>query len=226
MNTLLQRYPILPWVAPFAIFMGLLSASPYVPLAQPWESLVRVAVLVVVLIVFSGSIIRTFRVTRLAGSIVLGLAVCALWVAPDQLVPGWRSHWLFQNSITGSIKNSIAPADLANPLVVSLRIVRATLLVPILEELFWRGWLPRWIVNPDWQRAEPGKYTTMAFVASSLLFAAEHGPYWEVGLACGLIYNWWYWKTKSLGDIVLVHAVTNGALSAFVFVTGKYEYWM
>ena len=226
MRSFLQRYPVLAWVAPFAVFMGLLAAAPLMPVGQPWESIVRVAVLVAVLVVASGAIIRTMRVQHAVGSVLLGLAVCAMWVAPDLLIPGWRSHWIFQNGVTGTITNSIAPADLANPLVVTLRIVRATLLVPILEELFWRGWLPRWIVNPDWQRVPLGRYTAMAFVISAVLFAAEHGPYWEVGLLCGLIYNWWFWRTKSLGDIVLVHAVTNGALSAFVFATGKYEYWM
>lgn len=226
MNQLIARFPSLPWIGPFAVFMLLLVAAPYIPLAQPWESIVRVSVLIVALVAFSGSLIRTFRVQHWVGSVALGIAVCALWVAPDLLVPGWRNHWLFQNSITGTITNSIAPADLADPLVVTLRIIRATLLVPILEELFWRGWLSRWVVNPNWQTVPLGKYTTMAFVATAVLFAMEHGPYWEVGLACGLIYNWWFWKTKSLGDIVLVHAVTNGALSAFVFVTGKYEYWM
>jgi hypothetical protein len=34
------------------------------------------------------------------------------------------------------------------------------------------------------------------------------------------------WRTRSLGDLVLVHGVTNAALSGFVLVTGKYEYWM
>lgn len=226
MPSLVQRYPILPWVAPFAVFMALLALAPNLPFGQPWESIARVAILVLALAFFSGSLIRTFRIKHAIGSVVLGLAVCAMWVAPDLLVPGWRSHWMFQNSITGTITNSISAADLADPLVVVLRIVRAALLVPILEELFWRGWLPRWIVNPDWQKVELGRYTTMAFLASSVLFAVEHGPYWEVGLLCGFIYNWWFWRTKSLGDIVLVHAVTNGALSAFVFATGKYEYWM
>lgn len=226
MRALLERYPVLAWVAPFAVFMGLLASAQWLALPQPWESIVRVTVLVAVLVAASGAIIRTMRVEHVVGSIVLGLAVCAMWVAPDLLVPGWRNHWLFQNSVTGTITNSIAPADLANPLVVSLRILRATLLVPLLEELFWRGWLPRWIVNPDWQRVPLGRYTTAAFLISSVLFAVEHGPYWEVGLLCGLVYNWWFWRTKSLGDIVLVHAVTNGALSAFVYVTGKYEYWM
>ena len=226
MKDLLNRYPVLPWIAPFAIFMLLLATAPHLPFGQPWESVFRVSVLGAVIVLTSGSLLRTFRVQHWLGSVLLGIAVCALWVAPDQLIPGWRSHWLFQNSITGKISYSIAPADLANPLVVTLRIVRATLLVPILEELFWRGWLPRWVVNPDWKTVPLGRYTTMAFVATAVLFAMEHGPYWEVGLLCGLIYNWWFWRTKSLGDIILVHAVTNGALSAFVFVTGKYEYWM
>ena len=226
MKDLLNRYPVLPWIAPFAVFMLLLATAPYLPFGQPWESVFRVSVLGAVIILTSGSLLRTLRVQHWMGSVLLGIAVCALWVAPDQLIPGWRSHWLFQNSITGKISNSIAPADLANPLVVTLRIIRATLLVPILEELFWRGWLPRWVVNPDWKTVPLGRYTTTAFVATAVLFAMEHSPYWEVGLLCGLIYNWWFWRTKSLGDIILVHAVTNGALSAFVFLTGKYEYWM
>ncbi len=98
--------------------------------------------------------------------------------------------------------------------------------MPILEELFWRGWLPRWIVNNDWQKVPLGTYNVAAFVATAVLFASEHGPFWEVGLLCGLIYNWWMWKTKSLGDLILVHAVTNAALAAFVLVTKQYAYWM
>jgi CAAX prenyl protease-like protein len=215
-----------PWIGPFAVFMLLLAVAPSLPFGQPWESLVRVGVLGLVIVVLSGSLLTTFRVRHAAASIALALAVCALWVAPDLLVPGWRSHWLFQNSVTGTIKTSIAPAELANPLVLVLRIARAAILVPILEELFWRGWLPRWIVNNDWQQVPLGRYTTLAFVATAVLFASEHGPFWEVGLLCGLIYNWWMWRTKSLGDLMLVHAVTNAALSGYVLLTGKYEYWM
>jgi membrane protease YdiL (CAAX protease family) len=66
----------------------------------------------------------------------------------------------------------------------------------------------------------------VAFVGTALLFASEHGPFWDVGLLCGLIYNGWMWKTRSLGDLVLVHAVTNAALAGFVLVTKQYAYWM
>ena len=226
MNSLILRYPSIPYVGPFVIFMLLLAVAPSLPFGQPWESIVRVGILIVVIAVCSGDVIKSLRVKHAVASIALGLAVCALWVAPDLLVPGWRSHWLFQNSITGTVTTSIAPAELANPVVLALRVMRAALLVPILEELFWRGFLPRWIVNNDWQRVQLGTYNAMAFIVTALLFASEHGPYWEVGLLCGLIYNWWMWRTRSLGDLILVHGVTNAALSGFVLATGKYEYWM
>ena len=226
MQSLISRYPSIPWVAPFLVFMVLLGIAPYLPFGQPWESVFRVGTLVLVLAVCSSGIIRSMRVKHPIASIALGLAVCAMWVAPDLLFPGWRSHWLFQNGLTGTVKTSIAPADLSDPLVMVLRITRAALLVPILEELFWRGWLPRWVVNNDWQTVPLGTYTRLAFIATAVLFAMEHGPYWEVGLLCGLIYNWWMWRTRSLGDLVLVHGVTNAALSGFVLMTGKYEYWM
>lgn len=226
LTSLRERYPVLEWVTPFAVFMLLLAVSPMLGIAQPWESVLRVAILTLVIVLFSGRIVRAMRVRHALGSVVLGLGVCLLWIGPDYLIPGWREHWLFQNAVMGTLKTSIPPAELADPLVVVLRIVRAALLVPILEELFWRGWLPRWIVNNDWQKVPIGSYSVAAFVLTAVLFATEHGPYWDVGLICGLIYNWWMWRTKSLGDLVLVHAVTNAALSGFVLVTGEYQYWM
>ena len=203
-----------------------LALGPALPIAQPWESILRVGVLSAVLLTISRDLVLALRVRHAGASILLGLGVCALWVAPDLLVPGWRSHWLLQNAVTGSLTTSIPPDELADPLVMVLRVLRAALLVPVLEELFWRGWLPRWIVNTDWQRVPLGTYNTLAFVGTAVLFASEHGPFWDVGLACGLIYNAWMWKTKSLGDLVLTHAVTNAALSAFVLATGRYVYWM
>jgi len=107
-----------------------------------------------------------------------------------------------------------------------LRTTRAALLVPILEELFWRGWLPRWIQSSRFERVPLGHYTPLAFWATALLFAAEHGPFWEVGLLTGIIYNWWMRRTRSLGDLVLAHAVTNLMLSLFVIETRQWAFWM
>jgi len=222
----MRRHPAIAYVAPFAVFMVWLGLADYIPLDQPWESIARVLVLTAVIWFFSGHLVANFRFPHWMGSVLVGVGVFVIWVAPDALLPGWRDSWLFQNSITGRVKISIPEAELANPLVLWLRMARAAILVPILEELFWRGWLPRWVQDNDFERVPLGRYTTFAFVVTALLFASEHGAFWEVGLIAGIIYNWWMWRTKSLGDLVLAHAVTNACLSGYVLVTKQWQYWM
>lgn len=215
---------ILAWVGPFAVFMAWLAVDKYIPIANPAKELLRDAVLVAAIFGFSRHVLPK-RAPYWLASIGLGLAVFALWIAPDALVPGWRSHWLFQNGITGHLKTSIPPNELT-PLMLVLRTARASLLVPVIEELFWRGWLPRWIQDSRIDRIPLGQYSRLAFWATAVLFAAEHGPYWEVGLVCGVTYNWWMQRTRSLGDLILVHAVTNLALSLYVIGMGRWEFWM
>ena len=206
--------------------MALLAIMPQLGVPQPWDALIRVVIITASLFIFSRRTID-LRAPYWLASIGLGLAVFALWIGPDVLFgTGYRSHWLFTNSITGSVKSSLDPAERSMPLVLALRSVRAIILVPILEELFWRGWLPRWMQNQDFSKVPLGMYTRFAFLATAVLFASEHGPYWEVGLLTGIIYGWWMMRTRSLGDLILTHAVTNAALSGYVVATGKWEYWL
>jgi CAAX prenyl protease-like protein len=214
----------LAWVGPFVVFMAWLAVDKLLPLTNPAKELLRDAVLVAAIVGFSRRVLPR-RAPHWPASVALGVLVCALWIAPDNLFPGWRGFWLFQNSITGHVATSIPPSNLT-PLMLVLRTTRAALLVPILEELFWRGWLPRWIQSSRFERVPLGQYTPLAFWATALLFAAEHGPFWEVGLLTGIIYNWWMRRTRSLGDLILAHAVTNLMLSLFVIETRQWAFWM
>ena len=71
-----------------------------------------------------------------------------------------------------------------------------------------------------------GAYSAQAMVITAVLFASEHGPYWDVGLVTGFIYNWLMIRTKSLGDCIWAHAITNGVLSAYVIASNQWQYWM
>jgi hypothetical protein len=77
----------------------------------------------------------------------------------------------------------------------------------------------------DFRKIPMGQYTTASFLLTALLFASEHGAMWDVGLAAGLLYNFWMRRTRSLGDLILAHAVTNACLSAYVLSRGRWEYW-
>lgn len=214
----------LAWVGPFVVFMVWLAVDKYLPIANPWKEILRDAALVAAIVGFSRHLLPR-RAPHWLASVALGVAVFAMWVAPDLVVPAWRSHWIFQNNVVGKLKTSIPPGELT-PLMLVLRVIRASILVPVVEELFWRGWLPRWIQDTRFERIPLGTYTPLAFWATALLFAAEHGPFWDVGLLCGIIYNWWMKRTRSLGDLVLVHAATNFALSMFIIASQRWTFWM
>ena len=221
----LRRWPSAAYVVPFGTFMLLLAVQPYVPLPQSLEYALRCAILSAVLWYFSRGVI-SFKLQKPAASLIIGVAVFVIWVAPDALIPGYRQYWLFSNSITGHATTTLAAASQSDFGALLFRMLRAVLLVPIIEELFWRAWALRWVARNDFESLPLGSYTTSSFLIVAALFAAEHGPYWEVGLICGVIYNWWMGKTKSLGDLIFTHAVTNGCLCAYVLISKKWEYWM
>ncbi|MGA3201523.1 MAG: CAAX prenyl protease-related protein [Bryobacteraceae bacterium] len=216
-------------MAPFAVFMGLLALHSVWPLADLSDQILRVTVMTAVLwFVLRGPFrpALDLRVRHLAATVAIGVAVFALWIAPDLLIPGYRHFRLFDNAVTGRAATSLsASATIAWP-VLALRMIRAVVIVPIVEELFWRAWLMRWLIDSDFQKVPLGKYTAFSFWTVAVLFASEHGPYWDVGLVAGIIYNWWMVRTRSLGDLILAHAVTNFVLSAYVIAAGKWEYWL
>jgi len=183
-------------------------------------------VVAAVLIVFSRRVV-SFRASQWGGSLLVGIAVFVLWIMPDVLWPTYRSHWLFDNSLVGSARSTASPDLRRDVAFIAFRVFGSVALVPILEELFWRGWLMRWLIRPeDFQSIRLGAYTHYSFWVTAVLFAAEHGPYWDVGLLAGIAYNWWMVRTGRLADCIVAHAVTNGLLAAHVLRSGDWQYWM
>jgi CAAX prenyl protease-like protein len=127
----------------------------------------------------------------------------------------------------GKVNTSgLPPALQSDWTFLAIRVLGSTLLVPILEELFWRAWLMRWVANNDFWKLPLGYYAPAAFWITAALFASEHGPYWEVGLAAGVLYGAWLIRTKNLADCILAHAVTNGVLAVYVLTRAQWQYWL
>ena len=214
----------LAYIAPFLVYVGCMAVESAIHLPEQWYYPARLLAVLLTMGLVSRPVLR-FRVACPLASIGIGIAVFVIWIGPD-ILWGYRHHWLFDNSITGSAASSIAPAVRQNVMLVVLRVASSVALVPVLEELFWRGWLMRWIIDKDFLKVPLGKYAPAAFWIVAVLFASEHGPYWEVGLAAGIGYNWWIVRTRNLADCMLAHAVTNGLLSVYVLTTGQWQYWL
>ena len=214
-----------PYVLPFAVFVALLTLQSVVHLPGMADLALRTVLLCAVLLIFSRHVI-TLKMASPLQTIVVGIAVFVIWVAPDVLFPNYRRSWLFQNAILGTISTSFPDNLQRDPLGLGLRCFRAVVLVPVIEELFWRAWLMRWLIDHRFEKVRLGAYAAGSFWITAALFASEHGPFWDVGLIAGIIYNAWMIRTKSLGDCIVAHAVTNGCLCAYVIAGGHWLYWL
>ena len=219
------KSPSWPYVAPLVVFLALVGLSPHLPVGPEVYYPLRVALVSAVLLIWSRKLVR-LDASRWGGSVAVGLLVFVIWISPDLLWPGYRSHWLLQNALTGRVTGSLPQAVRSNIGFLIWRVAGSVVLVPIVEELFWRAWLMRYLISRHFEKLPLGAFTQASFWICALLFASEHGPYWDVGLAAGIVYNWWMVRTRNVADCIVAHAVTNACLAAWVLSTGNWQYWL
>jgi CAAX prenyl protease-like protein len=217
----LSSRPELGYVLPFAVFIAFLVIHPVIPVPP----VIRFFVILALIAVYSRRLLA-YRPTHFFSSVLLGVAVFFIWIAPDALIPGYRNSILFSNSVVGHPSASTLPADQISTMFLVFRVLVSVLIVPVIEELFWRGWMMRWIVNNRFTTIPIGTWNAEAFWIVAALFASEHGSYWDVGLLTGIVYNWWAIRTRNLTDCIIAHAVTNACLAAYVIGWNQWQYWL
>lgn len=104
---------------------------------------------------------------------------------------------------------------------VVTRILVASTTVAFVEELFWRAFLLRALIDwEDFDRVALGTFTWKSFLLTSLLSTLEHPDNWAVSIPCWFAFNaLMYWK-KSVFFLILVHGLTNLFLYAWVIYRG------
>jgi len=224
-KALALAHPVATRTIPFAIFIAYIALASLIPdfdrLWDPrWLNVFRDAVIVCALAYLWPNYgeLRTPGRTRPRHwllAFVSGLAVFVIWIHFDH---GWavigRTKGFDPTGADGAI-------DL--PLAAS-RLIGGALVVPVMEELFWRSFLLRWLDSRDFIAADPRRASPRAFGLSAVLFASEHSL-WFAGLMAGLIYNWVYFRTGNLWVTIASHAVTNGALGVWILATRGWALW-
>lgn len=149
-----------------------------------------------------------------AVAVVAGVAVFVAWI---NLNAGWMA--------IGVSDGFDPPGDGGiGWMMVVARLAGAVLVVPLMEELFWRSFLMRWIAKHDFLAVEPVRVGLKAFVISAVSFALEHNL-WLAGLLAGVVYNLLYMRSGTLWSPIFAHAVTNALLGVWVIYTGNWSYW-
>ncbi|RFP09607.1 MULTISPECIES: CAAX prenyl protease-related protein [unclassified Duganella] len=150
----------------------------------------------------------------LALTLAVGVVVLVLWVNLD-------AAWMQVGNSTGYDPRT---GGALNWWLVAVRIAGAALVVPVMEELFWRSYLMRWLASPAFLAVPPSAVRAFPLVASACLFGVEHSL-WLAGIVAGLAYGGLYVRSGRLWAPVLAHAVTNALLGAWIIVTGSWSYW-
>lgn len=213
----------LPYVAPMALFVLLTAAEGYASRElYPAVYAAKAALVAAALWGFRAAWRHEIRasVRLLPAALLVGLIVFALWIGIDKAVP--YPH-------LGGARTAFNPAAIDNDFFrVSFLVVRffgLVLLVPVMEELFWRSFLLRWVSDPDdWATRPVGVFTLGALALVSGGFALAH-PEWLVALLAGVAYAYLLQSTKSLWACIVAHGVTNLALGVYVLLTGDWKYW-
>jgi hypothetical protein len=116
-----------------------------------------------------------------------------------------------------------APEICGWPLAL-VRLAGSALVISVIEEFFWRGFLYRWMLGGDFIRVDAGRFDFGRFLLVAVVFGFEHNE-WLAGVAAGLAYGWLYVKTRDIWAAVAAHAVTNLALGLYVLKTGAWQFW-
>lgn len=109
---------------------------------------------------------------------------------------------------------------------LAFRLIGAVLVVPVMEELFWRDYLWRQILAPnDFKLAEVGERSWASLLIVSGVFAFVHGNWWLTSIVWALMIGGLLIYTKSIGACIIAHAVTNLLLAVYVLWYRDWAFW-
>ena len=206
--------PAKPFLLPFVVLMGATLICGALISGLDWLYPLKVVISLTVLWHLRHAYQKIFNGLS-SSAVIIGTVVFLLWIA---LVPvdakqdlkftyilstipiAWQYGWLF------------------------FRVIGATLTVPFIEELAFRGYLLPKLINPDFLTVKPGQFTWLSFAVSSLLFGAMHGA-WLAGTVAGIGFALALYRRGVVGDAIIAHSTTNALLAIYVWQTQHWSLW-
>ncbi len=213
-------------MAPFILFLILTSGQgQFGDSSAFWLYLIK-SVVGIGLIAWMWPRVKEMRWNFSWEAIAVGILVYALWVGLDPYFPHlsdfggggkedafvWNPHALFGQGTALAW------------LFVVVRIFGMTVVVPPLEEVFYRSTIYRYIVQAHFDKIPLGQMHWGAFLGTSALFGLAHNE-WLSGILCGLLYQWLVIRKNRLGDAITAHAITNFLLGSHVAIQGAWQFW-
>jgi len=150
-------------------------------------------------------------------AVAVGIAVFAVWMALEPAAPG--------DEAASPLALGLARMPAAGATTwLAFRVVGSIVIVPIAEELAFRGYLMRRLIATDVTTVAAGRFTWLSFLGSSVLFGALHGR-WLAGTLAGMAYALTLYRRGEIADAIAAHSTTNALIAGTVLATGRWSLW-
>ena len=229
---LFDERPQLPFILPLLIFGVFLALENHAPQAKFWLYPTKTLATALCLWLLR----RHFKCLSWRWSwlgIVIGLVVVVQWIGMEEF---FSKYWRYpplpvfggEGTWTGEYFNPethFGRRNLSFWIWIAIRMSGAVIVVPVMEELFWRGFLLRFFESRFryFERIKLGEFGWFSCFAVAGLFALAH-PWYISAFVCALFYNWLMYKTRSLLACVVAHALTN--LLLWVYILYFSAWWL
>ncbi len=214
-----------PYVAPFTLFLLMTTIEGRLPReAYPLAYSLKIVLVTVLLIALR----RGIPEARPGGggwalATALGLLLCLMWVWVTPHTPPLK--FLGSGNREGFDPGRAFATQAGLLSFLTVRFFGLVMIVPLVEELFFRSFLLRVATNLDDFQAVPlGTFSAVALLINVLVFALSH-PEWLAAAIFALALCLLLRYTKNLFACILAHGVTNLLLGVYVLHTGQWQYW-
>ena len=212
--------PSLARIAPFLVFLGLTVLQGQVgEVGQFWIYLLKCLVGIWMLWM-TWRIVPEMRWEWTPRALGIGVLVCAIWVFLDPYYPKL-------GGVAGITWNPFVTFGETAPLAwffFAVRLLGSSLIVPPLEEAFYRSFLYRTLVKKDFLNVPLIGINWVPFLVTACVFGLAHTQ-WFAGILCGILFQSLVCRSGRLGEAMAAHAVTNCLLAIWIVAKGAWQFW-
>jgi len=211
----------LPYVLPFGLFLLLTEMVRFFPALRAFLYITKTLTV--------GTLLWFWRHTYAADispglsfregltALFCGLLALVLWIGLEGYLFQFGQNSGFDPYALGGSK----PYAIG---LIAVRLIGAAVVVPVMEELFWRSFLMRYLISPDFRSVPMGAFSWFSFLGVAILFGLEHHRV-MAGIMVGLLYGLLLIRQKKLKGVILAHGVTNLGLGIYVLLTESWMFW-
>jgi CAAX prenyl protease-like protein len=228
----LLRSPAVLRVAPFVIFVLLTAGQGKFGAASAYWFYLAKTLAGLGMILAVRPFVTEMRWAFSGEAVAVGIAVFAVWI-------GISGEWTTQSSLWPKLGLAHAPKitdSIWDPQIqfggytplawtlLAVHVLGMTFIVPPLEEIFYRSFLYRYLVKPDFLAVPLNQFFPLSFLLTVVLFGMAHDE-WVAGIFCGAAYQWLVLRKNRLGDAMTAHAITNFLLGVWIVWRGDWHFW-